>query len=957
MGIESSQVKSSLSMKIKQFTLLFCFVALFSLAISFINSPKAHADIWPPANLYNFTMPGGGTGPGTMYYTYLHCDTTLTNPSLWSPMISGFISPVPGAPTATTINVNYGQASIPLEYYHNAATCIHSGGSVIDQTDQIVGSSTLRVTGIAGTILTMHLGAGSPVGTYQEKSQVFNYAPPGGFTTVGSTTYTVELDTKDINWFPAAPNFRCYGNPIVYASSEYDFNPCSITPVYLSFQVNVLPPTPTFTNVSGTVRNSTTSSGYANVKMYSCLGSEVAYNPGYPARIVDMAMTPSGDGYYLLQADGGVFAFGDAVYSGGTNTISGVVGSPVGISASPDGRGYAIVTTAGGVYAFGGAPYYKTPGTNIDPISISYAGTPSGISYTPSSNGYAIVTTAGAVYAFGLAPGYGNASATSLTHGNVVGIAYTRSGYGYYFVHDSGYIDGQGDVFYFYTNSSGNYTFPIADNQGYCVRITPPGPTGATLHGPILDSDYIPPSPPGIACVPPNFGAYEWQVSNGYHTTASPCQMDLTHDGGLNFIYTNSAAFSCVTLSATPSPPQTGQPLALNMNVINNVAGSGNINITSFTWHVTDSLGTYNATGTGPRGAYGPSVYVLATDNIPSANTSVDTYTATWVVKWAGNPIGLTCTGPVSTTVVDYPFMKVYGGDVFAGVSFDSSPVASTSSGIYSTDRLLSSGSYQGSSTEQGAFATALVSGFGSYKNNTSNGTDPPSDLTFANTPAVGNFGNPYPVTDYYSQLINSSAVPVQTGTKLSTILGSGNQVLGLGDRHIILVTGDFYIDDNVSYSSSLSGATLANMPMLYIVDKGGNIYIDGNVTNLAGVFIDEPVTGFVDNTSPNGNIYDCATPATFTHGADPNSSITSDCGNPLVVNGSFMAGNIDFQRVSGQSGLSDAASAVTNGSDNCSNPDAQAAEVFCYSPLTWLANPYKLTYPSDYISSVPPTL
>jgi len=39
------------------------------------------------------------------------------------------------------------------------------------------------------------------------------------------------------------------------------------------------------------------------------------------APIVGMAATPSGDGYWLVAADGGIFAFGSAPYEGSTGGL------------------------------------------------------------------------------------------------------------------------------------------------------------------------------------------------------------------------------------------------------------------------------------------------------------------------------------------------------------------------------------------------------------------------------------------------------------------------------------------------------------------------------------------------------------------------------------------------------------------------------------------------------------
>jgi parallel beta-helix repeat protein len=83
--------------------------------------------------------------------------------------------------------------------------------------------------------------------------------------------------------------------------------------------------------------------------------------------IVGIVATANGGGYWLVSATGGVYAFGNAQYNGSTAQISTAkaaggansvsVSNIVGISATPDGGGYWLVGANGGVYAFGDATY------------------------------------------------------------------------------------------------------------------------------------------------------------------------------------------------------------------------------------------------------------------------------------------------------------------------------------------------------------------------------------------------------------------------------------------------------------------------------------------------------------------------------------------------------------------------------------------------------------------------
>ena len=75
------------------------------------------------------------------------------------------------------------------------------------------------------------------------------------------------------------------------------------------------------------------------------------------APIVAIGASPTGHGYHLVAADGGVFAFGDAAFDGsmgGQRLQRSVVGT------APAGAGYWMVAADGGIFAFD-APFYGSP--------------------------------------------------------------------------------------------------------------------------------------------------------------------------------------------------------------------------------------------------------------------------------------------------------------------------------------------------------------------------------------------------------------------------------------------------------------------------------------------------------------------------------------------------------------------------------------------------------------------
>jgi len=82
-------------------------------------------------------------------------------------------------------------------------------------------------------------------------------------------------------------------------------------------------------------------------------------------RIVGMAATPTGDGYWLVARDGGIFTFGDARFDGSTAGRR-LAGPIVGMAATSSGNGYWLAGADGSVYAFGGAA--PLGGTTAGPV-------------------------------------------------------------------------------------------------------------------------------------------------------------------------------------------------------------------------------------------------------------------------------------------------------------------------------------------------------------------------------------------------------------------------------------------------------------------------------------------------------------------------------------------------------------------------------------------------------------
>jgi len=171
-----------------------------------------------------------------------------------------------------------------------------------------------------------------------------------------------------------------------------------------------------------------------------------------------MVPTTDGKGYFLVGADGGVFAFGDARFEGSCPGIGGCSSGVSSVMTDASGDGYWVVTYTGNVYAFGDATNYGDPLPTcrmrrrcprpcasererlLDSLSdgevytygdAAYLGSPFGqiefsnpasaIFATSDGGGYWVVTANGTVYAFGDAPNDGDMSAAHLNGPIVAG--------------------------------------------------------------------------------------------------------------------------------------------------------------------------------------------------------------------------------------------------------------------------------------------------------------------------------------------------------------------------------------------------------------------------------------------------------------------------------------------------------------------------------------------------------
>ena len=166
----------------------------------------------------------------------------------------------------------------------------------------------------------------------------------------------------------------------------------------------------------------------------ACYGSLTGTTLNQP--IVGMAVDRATGGYWLVGADGGVFAF-NAPFDGSAATLH--LNAPVvGISATADGSGYRLVASDGGVFSYDATFYGSGGWTHLNQPIV-------GMGVDRMTGGYWLVAADGGVFSYN-APFFGSAGDQRL-NSPVVGIAPTSDGSGYRLVASDGGVFSYGAPF------------------------------------------------------------------------------------------------------------------------------------------------------------------------------------------------------------------------------------------------------------------------------------------------------------------------------------------------------------------------------------------------------------------------------------------------------------------------------------------------------------------------------
>ncbi|MCP3911681.1 MAG: serine protease [Actinomycetia bacterium] len=117
--------------------------------------------------------------------------------------------------------------------------------------------------------------------------------------------------------------------------------------------------------------------------------------------VIDSSPTPSGNGYFMVGSDGGVFTFGDAVFVGSMGGA--MLNQPVqGLVPDPDNHGYWLVAADGGVFAFDAGFAGSLGSVNLNqPV----------VGMVAHGNGYLMVASDGGAFNFSSLPFFGSTGA------------------------------------------------------------------------------------------------------------------------------------------------------------------------------------------------------------------------------------------------------------------------------------------------------------------------------------------------------------------------------------------------------------------------------------------------------------------------------------------------------------------------------------------------------------------
>jgi hypothetical protein len=269
-------------------------------------------------------------------------------------------------------------------------------------------------------------GPSGPCAQFQQTPILSSYgsaAGPGGGSLFQDASGAWMIDYSA--WQPGCTDYSCGGARRMFVA------PATLLPPGLAAPVTGMASTPTgdgywLVDAGGAV------SSHGSAVSYGSMAGQHLNAP-----INHIVATPDGKGYWLVASDGGIFSFGDAAFYGsmGSQHLNAPV---VDIAPTRDGGGYWLVAADGGIFSFGDAAFHGSMGGQHLNRPVV------GISPDDATGGYWEVATDGGIFAFD-APFFGSTGNLVLNR-PVNGMAASPDGGGYRFVASDGGIFSFGDA-------------------------------------------------------------------------------------------------------------------------------------------------------------------------------------------------------------------------------------------------------------------------------------------------------------------------------------------------------------------------------------------------------------------------------------------------------------------------------------------------------------------------------
>jgi len=176
-------------------------------------------------------------------------------------------------------------------------------------------------------------------------------------------------------------------------------------------------------------------------------------------------------GYWMVDLDGRIYAFGYGQIIVATGSKAPVTTPTVKVLENPSGVGLWVLEANGTVHALGGAPHHG----NVDTSALLAGEVPATMAATPGGNGYFVFTSKGRVLVFGDATHRGDLVQLGLAEilrGDIVDSSALTDGSGYYMVGADG----------------GIFAFGAAEFAGSVPQVVA-GPLVSPVNGLVADPD------------------------------------------------------------------------------------------------------------------------------------------------------------------------------------------------------------------------------------------------------------------------------------------------------------------------------------------------------------------------------------------------------------------------------------------------------------------------------------